>query len=348
MASADMRFGWIHQVARLLAVVLSAVGAGFIGLGAVVAIVGAFWQRPTDWQLLGAGCGMIIAGLLLLLVGLLVYGLFRLLLKLEAHTFRMRDVLMDLSESASRQRDLLGVVADNAQLSDAAKSITHRQKERDALRDAIYEEIIHQDWESAYNLIDDMERRYGYREEAERLRKEVDVSRDRTIEETVEAALARIDELAESQRWDQARGESQRLMQLFPNNERIQRLPEQLEQYRQEHKRRLLNEWNQAVQRKDIDRSIEVLKLLDQYLTPSEAAALEESARGVFRAKLQNLGVQFSLAVTDKRWIQAVEIGEEIVREFPNSLMAKEVTDSMPALMKRVASIRSSDSSGSS
>jgi hypothetical protein len=134
-------------------------------------------------------------------------------------------------------------------------------------------------------------------------------------------------------------------MQLFPNNERIQRLPEQLEQHRQEHKRRLLNEWNQAVQRKDIDHSIEVLKRLDQYLTPSEAAALEESARGVFRAKLQNLGVQFSLAVTDKRWTQAVEIGEEIIREFPNSLMAKEVTDSMPALMRRVASIRSSGSS---
>jgi hypothetical protein len=236
------------------------------------------------------------------------------------------------------------VISDNAQLSDAAKSIAHRQKERDALRDAIYEEILLQDWESAYTLIDEMEERYGYRQEAERLRREVDVSRDRTIEQTVEAALARIRKLSDAQEWEKARNESHRLMQLFPSNERIQHLPEELEQHRQNHKRRLLNEWNEAVQRKEIDRSIEILKLLDQYLSPSEAAALEESARGVFRAKLQNLGVQFSLAVTDKRWNQAVEVGDEIVSEFPNSLMAKQVTDSMPALLKRAASVKQGSS----
>ncbi|MFQ6048402.1 MAG: hypothetical protein ACE5K7_03450, partial [Phycisphaerae bacterium] len=114
-----------------------------------------------------------------------------------------------------------------------------------------------------------------------------------------------------------------------------------LEAYRQQHKRRLLHEWNEAVQRNDIDRSIEILKQLDQYLTPSEGAALEESARGVFRAKLQNMGVQFSLAVTDKRWSEAIEIGEQIVQEFPNSLMAKEVTASMDALRRRAGMVPS-------
>ncbi len=335
MARMDMRFGWVHLTARLMSVAITALGAGLLLLGMATAVVVLVRAQPVQWTLLSVAGGLVIAGLLATLAGLLIHGLFTLLLKLESHTFRLHDVMVDLLETESAQRDLMGAVADNVQLSDAAKVIAHREKERGALRSAIHEEIARHDWEAAYSLIDAMEHRYGYRQEAKRLRQEVDVSRDRSIEETVQAALEHIDRLFAAAEWEQARSESQRLMNLFPRNERIQRLPEDLERHRQQHKRRLLTEWNEAVQRNEIDRSIEVLKKLDQYLTPSEAAALEESARGVFRAKLQNLGVQFSLAVTEKRWKAALDIGEQIVSEFPNSLMAKEVTDGMPVLRKR-------------
>ena len=40
-----------------------------------------------------------------------------------------------------------------------------------------------------------------------------------------------------------------------------------------------------------------------------EAAALEESARGVFRARLHKMGVQFSLFVTEKAWNKALKLG---------------------------------------
>ena len=45
------------------------------------------------------------------------------------------------------------------------------------------------------------------------------------------------------------------------------------------------------------------------YLTPNEALALQEAAKDVFRTKLHNLGVQFALAVSDKQWSNALEIG---------------------------------------
>ena len=60
---------------------------------------------------------------------------------------------------------------------------------------------------------------------------------------------------------------------------------------------------------------------LDMYLTPNEALALQEAAKDVFRTKLHNLGVQFAMAVSDKQWNHALEIGQQIIQDFPNSRM---------------------------
>ncbi len=122
---------------------------------------------------------------------------------------------------------------------------------------------------------------------------------------------------------------------VFPKDPKIVGLDERIESARAAHKHQLLQEYDQAVLKQDIDRSVELLKELDLYLTPQEGAALAESARGVFRAKLHNLGVQFALCVTDKNWAKAVEAGEDIVREFPNSRMAHEVQEKMDLLRRR-------------
>ena len=72
-------------------------------------------------------------------------------------------------------------------------------------------------------------------------------------------------------------------------------------------------------------------------MTRAEAHNLETSAREVFKAKLLDLGVQFREAVTQKKWEDAVGIGEQIRREFPNSKMAQEVTESADALRAKAA-----------
>ena len=73
-------------------------------------------------------------------------------------------------------------------------------------------------------------------------------------------------------------------------------------------------------------------------MTREEASQLEDTARGVFKAKLLDLGVQFRGAVTDKRWEDAIAVGEQIRTEFPNSKMAQEVTESADALRAKATS----------
>ncbi len=163
----------------------------------------------------------------------------------------------------------------------------------------------------------------------------MDRSRERDRADKDHEIVARVKAYLERQDWDRARREMDRLIADHPENPEVRELPRLFVKYRDEHKRRLLKEWDQVVQRNEIDRGIAILKALDQYLTRTEAAALEESARGVFRAKLHNLGVQFSLAVTDQEWAVALEAGHQIMREFPNSQMAQEVRDRIHLLKKR-------------
>ena len=49
------------------------------------------------------------------------------------------------------------------------------------------------------------------------------------------------------------------------------------------------------------------------------------------------MGVQFNLAVSDKKVASAVDIGQRIIREFPNSRYAHEISEVLPHLKKRLA-----------
>jgi hypothetical protein len=258
-----------------------------------------------------------------------------LVLKLEASTFRMYDVIRDLQANIAEQTKQLASISDSAQLSDMARSITHRVKERNALRLAINEELIKGDYEAAYALVEQLAERHGYKNEAARLREEVELSREREEYEKVHEAVERVRKRLSEQNWDAARRDMDRLLTALPDNPQVRELPKAFARARDEHKRRLLKDWDESVQRNDVDHGIAVLKELDQYLTPNEAAALEESARGVFRAKLHNMGVQFSLAVTENNWREALAVGHRIVEEFPNSRMAQEVRERMHVLTKR-------------
>jgi hypothetical protein len=126
-------------------------------------------------------------------------------------------------------------------------------------------------------------------------------------------------------------------MAAFPWDPQAQNLPAEIENRRQGHKKQLLDSWHDAVNRHDVDGSIEILKKLDLYLTPAEAESMQETARQVFKDKLLLLGQQFTLAVRDHRWHEAIELGETIAREFPNSRMAEEVREKMGLLRERAS-----------
>jgi hypothetical protein len=59
---------------------------------------------------------------------------------------------------------------------------------------------------------------------------------------------------------------------------------------------------------------------------------LQEAATEVFKNKLHNLGVRFSLAVSDKQWNEALQTGHEIIKSFPNSRMADEIRQKLITL----------------
>src|SRR2546428_12937971 len=102
----------------------------------------------------------------------------------------------------------------------------------------------------------------------------------------------------------------------------VRNLPNEIEARRQAFKKQLLEGYSDAVARHDVDGWIEILKRLDPYLTPAEGEALQESARQMFKDKLMLLGQQFTLAVRDHNWQEAIRVGGTSVKEVPNSRMA--------------------------
>ncbi|HPP28453.1 MAG TPA: hypothetical protein PK458_06870 [Phycisphaerae bacterium] len=302
-------------------------------LGGVLLIAGLILLFVPEARL--GGVVALGAGLLLVSLSLILNAIMVVTAKTEANVNRIHNVLLEMQEVVQRMAPLVKIVADNSQISDAVRSITHRESEREALRQAIREEMYSGDWEAATYLVNEMERRFGYKQEAETLRQELAAAREMTIEEKINQALTHIEKILSEHRWERARAEIDRLVKLFPRHERVLNLPKELERRREAQKQALLARWNEAVARNEIDQGIEILTELDQYLTREEAQNLQDSARGVFKARLLNLGVQFGLAVSENRWRDALEIGLQIRQEFPNSRMAQEVSERIDILRIR-------------
>jgi len=149
-------------------------------------------------------------------------------------------------------------------------------------------------------------------------------------------AIAHIEELIENRRWVEANEEIEGLIKLYPNHSQAKALRQTLADKKEERKKLLLTAWDDAVKRGATDRSLEILKDLDSYLTANEGLALQEAAKDVFKTKLHNLGIQFTLAVAGNNWAKALEIGTHIIRDFPNSKMAVEIREKMEALKQKV------------
>ena len=313
---AGRSFTWIYAVILLLALAVLGVGIYRVAIG------------QSDWGMLGAGS-----------IGLIAVAVtWPLALTLNAHrtvAARERAELMDkLVERVDQMAMLLNVMSDQQLLSDRAKQVAYRDKDREAIRRAITEEMGRNDYDAASALADAMEVNFG-RGEADRLREEIRARRSEAVRKQVADVVAVIDRHTRNEQWNAAMREAERLQQVFPENETVRNLPVEIENRRQNHKRQLLASWNEAVQRHDIDGSIEILKSLDLYLTPAEAEGMQETARGVFKERLNNLCKLFATAVTDHKWQEAIRIGDVIAREYPNTRSAQEVREKMDALRQR-------------
>jgi len=300
--------------------------------GVIMVLTGAVTMGMSGWA---AGAVFLAVGLAMIAIPLLLHVNAAITFKAEENINRMYQTMLDEVDIFRRMEPHIKIMADNSQISDNARSLTNREKELEALRQAIREEMYSGDLEAASYLVDQMEQRFGYAQEAKDLRAEMASVREMTIEEKINEAVSHIERLMDDSKWQRASQEMERLMKLFPRHERVTALPAELNRRREARKQALLAQWNTAVQREETDRGITILTELDQYLTPQEARALSDSARHVFKARLVNLGVQFSLAVQEQRWRDALDIGVQIREEFPNSRMAKEVAAKIEVLRMR-------------
>ena len=309
-------FTWVYAVA--LALALAVLGVGIFRLAR---------DGGNDWTMTAAGA--------LALVAVAVTWPIASTLASRGGTGPAASVDGALTTRIDQLATALNRISEQQLLSDRAKHIAYRDKERDALRRAIQEDIARQDWDGAMKLADDIEREFGYKAEADRLRAEIRLKCDECARKQLDEGLVAVDKHTRAEQWNNALREAEKLMVAFPQHERVRNLPHEIEDRRQHHKRQLLESWHEAVARHDVDGSIEILKQLDTYLTPKEAESLQETARGIFREKLNSLGKQFAVAVQEHRWHDALGVGDQIVRDFPNTRIAQEVREKMDVLRKR-------------
>lgn len=247
------------------------------------------------------------------------------------------------SAQADPQVDLLRQINDRIHMSELMRRTLDRERDRQALRVAIVADIEKQDYEAALALVDEMAQQFGYVEEAEQYRQQIIDARARKREQSIEEAVRRIDVVCSRYDWPLAEREIDRLLRLFPEDARIAGLPRRLEHAREDHKRELERDFLRASEVGNTEKAMAMLKELDMYLSPQEAEAYLETARGVISQARENVAVRFRLAVSDRDWVEALQIGEQIIREFPNSKMADEARGMMDVLRERAAGQRSAE-----
>ncbi len=283
---------------------------------------------------------------LLLLVILCVEGiviclvLIAIYLKTSANIDAIKSQNFNLNliyENIKKNTSALTEMEQALKLSEQAKSVVFHDNNIQLLRNMVFDLLEQKNFDSAEQLINQIADHPQFTQLAEQLRGQTKKFCESTNEGKIGEYICEVQKLFDSFDWIKASTEIERLIQLWPQSEQIKALRKTLLDKKQQRKQQLLNQWDQAVQRKDTDISLEILKELDLYLTPNEGLALQEAAKDVFKTKLHNLGIQFSTAVTNKSWPKALELGRIISRDFPNSTIAEEIREKMDFLMQKGA-----------
>jgi len=230
-----------------------------------------------------------------------------------------------LAERMAELSHAMEQLAEQGSLSDDARRVLNRRRDRELLRRAIEEDINAEDWDAAMVLVKELAERFGYRSDAEEFRARIEQARFETVQRKVSEELAHLDGLIRARRWDQAMTEAARIVRLYPDSPRVEGLRHHVEHARRLYKTDMERQFLRAAEENRIDEAMDILRELDAYLTEAEAEPYREVAKGVISKARQNLGAQFKLAVHDRQWGRASELGDQIIAQFPNSRMAEEV-----------------------
>ena len=285
---------------------------------------GAELYRQIIW-LLGA---MIVMGVILTMLSRVI----KILDALKDNSTKLEELTKSLGEVHTG----LKKINQTSLMSDAVKSIAFRDADRQSLREIVFEKLQARDFDTANEIIKEVEKLPEYEDLAQELKEQSEKFQNATEQERVSQLIAHIEKLIDEAKWARASAQIEGLIRAHPDSEQAKNMRIVFFERKQERKRILLAAWDDAVTNQETDRSLEILKELDSYLSPNEASALQEAASGIFRTKLHKLGMKFSIAVTEKRWAEALVLGQQIMHDFPNSKMCQEIYTKLDVLKQNV------------
>ncbi|MEL7238258.1 MAG: hypothetical protein AAGK78_05295, partial [Planctomycetota bacterium] len=147
------------------------IAATLLSLGTVLSVLllgfGLFLvgKGSDDWSLLAAGATTT-------LVSLLVLGLARVVRRSGRESAdierQLAESLRPVQLSVESAARTLKNIENNTLLSERGKQVAFRDRDRDAIRLAIEEDLLQGDFASARQLVDEFERSFGYKDEADR------------------------------------------------------------------------------------------------------------------------------------------------------------------------------------
>ncbi|QQE12283.1 hypothetical protein JD969_02070 [Planctomycetota bacterium] len=245
-----------------------------------------------------------------------------------------------LVETQHEMTERLDEVSDRLLLSETAKKIAYRRHDIEALRKTIAGDIAEKRFDAALAMVSEMSNTYGYVEESENFRDQIHAARRAEMESRITVAITEIESTIDRNDYEKAMQDAQKLTRLYPESERAKSMTVRVREAREDYKQQVEREFLVAAGKDDVNRAMDLLKVLDVYLTPSEAEPLREVARGVIGKLRDNLGVQFKMAVHEQEWRKAVRVGEQLMAEFPNTRMAAEVRGLIDELRKRIAEMQ--------
>lgn len=278
---------------------------------------------------------------ILWLIGALV--VLAALLTMLTRVIKILDALKDnsakleeLTQAFEQIHIGLAQINKSTRISDTVKSIAFKDADRQSLKEVVFEKLQAKEFNAAKEIIEEIEKHPEYCELAEELKEQADQYQNATEQERMNQIISHIEKLIDDAQWTRASAQIEGLVKANPGSEQARNMRLVLYERKQERKRILLAAWDDAVTSQETDRSLAILKELDSYLTPSEATALQEAASDIFRIKLHTLGVQFSMAVSERRWADALDVGQKIIKDFPNSKMCQEIYAKLDVLKQNV------------
>tara|TARA_B110000116_G_scaffold200082_1_gene174990 strand:- start:408 stop:1493 length:1086 start_codon:yes stop_codon:yes gene_type:complete len=222
------------------------------------------------------------------------------------------------------------------QLSESAKRVLFRERELDLLRRTIQDDLATGDVHAALMLCDQMGSEFGAVEESEKLRSQIQEALHKQHETRIQDELKLLDALLTEHKWVEAYQFTAKMRRLYPETPLLHGVEQHIADTRVQYRHALEARFVDAAEKNNVEIAMELLKELDRYLTPDEARRFMETADSVITKYRDTLGTRFKLAVSDRRWTEAIGFGDAIIAQFPNTTMAREVRELLDTMQNRV------------